>query len=134
MNKQQYMSLLVRVVFGFMFFYHGLVKFQGGISNIAAYFDSLGLPGGLAYAIAIIELVGGLLLILGLGTRIIGAIFAIIMVGAIFTAKLSLGLFGDGTYAGYELEIVYLVLGIYYIFAQRSNFSLDNVFSKNKAA
>ncbi|MDM5335060.1 DoxX family protein [Ureibacillus composti] len=134
MNKQQYMSLLVRVVFGFMFFYHGLVKFQGGISNIVAYFDSLGLPGGLAYAIAIIELVGGLLLILGLGTRIIGAIFAIIMVGAVFTAKLPLGLFGDGTYAGYELEIIYLVLGIYYMFAQRSNFSLDNVFSKSKAA
>lgn len=133
MTKQQSMTLLVRVVFGFMFFYHGVVKFQGGISNIVGYFDSLGLPGGLAYVVAIIELVGGLLLILGLGTRIVGAIFAIIMIGAIFTAKLSLGLFGDGTYAGYELEIVYLILGIYYIFAERGPISIDHVIFKNKA-
>lgn len=131
MTKQQYMTLLVRVVFGFMFFMHGLVKFQGGISNTAGYFESLGLVGGFASVVAIIELVGGLLLILGLGTRIIGAIFAIIMVGAIFKAKLSLGLFGDGVMAGYELEVVYLALGIYFMFAERSPLSLDKTLAKN---
>ena len=125
MTKQQWASLLVRVVFGFMFFYHGFVKFQGGIENTAGYFESLGLMSGLAFVVAIIELVGGLLLILGLGTRIIGAIFAVIMIGAIFTAKLSLGLFGDGTYAGYELEVVYVALSIYFMFADRSPLSLD---------
>ena len=134
MTKQQSVSLLVRVVFGFMFFYHGVVKFQGGISNTAGYFESLGLMGGLAYVVAIIELVGGLFLILGLGTKIMGALFAIIMVGAIFTAKLPLGLFGDGTYAGYELEVVYLALGIYYIFAERSPLSVDQVIAKKKAS
>ncbi|RHW40131.1 DoxX family protein [Lysinibacillus yapensis] len=126
MTKQQYMTLLVRVVFGFMFFYHGLVKFTGGISNTVGYFDMLGIPGALAYVVALIELIGGLLLIVGLGTRFIGAIFAIIMIGAIFTAKLPLGLFGDGTYAGYELEVVYLALGIYFMFADRSPLSLDD--------
>ena len=80
---------------------------------------------GLAFVVAIVELVGGLLLILGLGTRVIGAVFAVIMIGAIFTAKLSLGLFGDGTYAGYELEVVYVALGIYFMFADRSPLSLD---------
>ncbi|WP_075618836.1 DoxX family protein [Paenisporosarcina indica] len=131
MTKQQYMTLLVRVVFGFMFFMHGLVKFQGGISNTAGYFESLGLIGGFAFVVAIVELVGGLLLILGLGTRIIGAIFAILMVGAIFTAKLPLGLFGDGVMAGYELEVVYLALGIYFMFAERSPLSLDKTIAKN---
>jgi len=126
MNKQQWMSLIVRVVFGFMFFYHGVVKFQGGIEYTVGYFESLGLVAGLAYVVAIIELVGGLLLILGLGTRIIGAVFAVIMIGAIFTAKLSYGLFGDGTYAGYELEIVYVALAIYFMFADRSPLSIDS--------
>ena len=130
MTKQQWASLLVRVVFGFMFFYHGVVKFQGGIENTVGYFEMLGLMGGLAYVVAIIELVGGLLLILGLGTRVVSAIFAIIMIGAIFTAKLSLGLFGDGTYAGYELEVVYVALGIYFIFADRSPLSIDNKLAK----
>lgn len=130
MTKQQWASLIVRVVFGFMFFYHGVVKFQGGIEYIVGYFESLGLMGGLAYVIAIVELVGGLLLILGLGTRIIGAIFGIIMIGAIFTAKLSLGLFGDGTYAGYELEVVYVALGIYFMLADRSPISVDAKLAK----
>lgn len=131
MTKQHYMALLLRVVFGFMFFYHGVVKFTGGISNTAGYFDSLGIPGAMAYVVALVELIGGLLLILGLGTRVIGAIFAIIMIVAIFTAKLPLGLFGDGTYAGYELEVVYLALGVYFIFAERSPLSLDHKLSKN---
>ncbi|SOC44120.1 DoxX family protein [Ureibacillus acetophenoni] len=126
MTKQQWASLLVRVVFGFMFFYHGVVKFTGGIEYTVGYFESLGLVGALAYVVAIIELVGGLLLILGLGTRVISAIFVIIMIGAIFTAKLPLGLFGDGTYAGYELEVIYVALGIYFVLADRSPLSIDN--------
>lgn len=130
MTKQHWATLLVRVVFGFMFFYHGVVKFQGGIQNTVGYFEMLGLMGGLAYVVAIIELVGGLLLILGLGTRVISAIFVVIMIGAIFIAKLSLGLFGDGTYAGYELEVVYLALGIYFILADRSPISIDNKLAK----
>ena len=55
---------------------HGLTKFQSGIDNIAGWFTSIGLPGGLAYGVATVELVGGLLLILGLGVRYIGLLFA----------------------------------------------------------
>lgn len=133
MTKQHSVSLIVRIVFGFMFFYHGVVKFQAGIGNIAGYFESLGLAGSLAYVIAILEVIGGLFLMFGFGTKIVGALFAIIMVGAIFTAKLPLGLFGDGTYAGYELEIIYLVLGIYFVFADRFPLSVDQVIANKKA-
>ena len=133
MKKQQLATLILRVVFGLMFLIHGIAKFQGGISNTVGYFDSLGLPGFLAYAIAIIELVGGLLLILGLGTRIVGALFAIIMLGAIFTAKLSLGLLGDGVSAGYELELVFLAIGVYFVLANPIILSLDEKLSpKNR--
>lgn len=130
MKKQQLATLILRVVFGLMFLIHGIAKFQGGISNTVGYFDSLGLPGSLAYAIAIIELVGGLLLIIGFGTRVIGGIFAIIMLGAIFSAKLSLGLLGDGVYAGYELELVFLAIGVYFVLANPINLSLDEKLAK----
>ncbi|WP_277584604.1 DoxX family protein [Psychrobacillus antarcticus] len=133
MKKQQLATLILRVVFGLMFLIHGIAKFQGGISNTVGYFDSLGLPGSLAYGIAIIELVGGLLLIIGFGTRIIGALFAVIMLGAIFSAKLSLGLLGDGVSAGYELELVFLGIGVYFVLADPINLSLDEKLSqKNK--
>ena len=52
--------------------------------------------GGLAYGVATVELVGGLLLILGLGVRYIGLLFALVMVGAIVKVKWSAGLLGDG--------------------------------------
>ncbi|WP_419960617.1 DoxX family protein [Psychrobacillus sp. BM2] len=130
MKKQQLATLILRVVFGLIFLIHGITKFQGGISNTVGYFDSLGLPGSLAYAIAIIELVGGLLLIIGLGTRVIGGIFAVIMLGAIFSAKLSLGLLGDGVSAGYELELVFLAIGVYFVLANPINLSLDEKLSQ----
>ena len=120
MNKNEIGQVVLRVVFGFTFFMHGLAKFQGGISNTVGFFDSLGIPGFMAYAVAIIELVGGIAIILGLGTQIVSIVFALIMVGAIFTAKLSLSFLG-----GYELDVVLLAICIYFIFADKSKFSLD---------
>ena len=83
MNKIEVSTFLLRIVLGISFFVHGLVKFQGGIGNIAGWFDSMGIPGFLAYVVGTIELVGGIALILGLGTRIVSALLAIIMIGAI---------------------------------------------------
>lgn len=44
---------------GVTFFIHGLSKFQGGISNTAGYFDSLGISGLLAYGVVFTKLVEG---------------------------------------------------------------------------
>lgn len=82
-NRQEVGNLLLRVVLGIIFLAHGTVKFQGGIENIVGWFSSIGLPGGFAYVVAIIELVGGIALILGLGTRIVSALLVLIMAGAI---------------------------------------------------
>ncbi|MBP2079846.1 DoxX family protein [Oceanobacillus polygoni] len=128
MTKNEVGSVILRIVLGITFFIHGLDKFQAGIGNIAGYFDSLGIPGFLAYIVALIELVGGIALILGIGTKIISALIAIIMLGAIFTAKLSLG-FLDG----YELDTALLAISIYLILADRTPFSLDHqIAAKNK--
>ena len=126
MNKNEIGNVILRVMLGLTFFIHGLAKFQGGITNIVGYFDSLGIPGFMAYVIAVIELVGGIVLILGLGTQIVSILFALIMIGAIFTAKLSLGFL-----AGYELELLLLAMSIYFIFANKTRFSLDQKFSSN---
>jgi putative oxidoreductase len=125
MNKQEIGIVTLRAVLGLTFFIHGLTKFQGGITNIVGYFDSLGIPGFLAYAVTSIELIGGIALILGFGTRVIGVLFAFIMIVAIFAAKLSTGFLGNGQMAGYELELLLLAMSIYFIFADKSVLSLD---------
>lgn len=126
MNRNDAGAVVLRVILGLTFFIHGLSKFQGGLGNTAGFFESLGVPGFSAYVVAVIELIGGIMLILGIGTRIVSLLFAVIMLGAIFTVKLSAGFLGDGQMAGYELELALLAIAIFLVIANSASFSLGN--------
>ncbi|MEH7461235.1 DoxX family protein [Bacillus thuringiensis] len=115
-------NLIIRVVLGIIFFAHGLKKFQAGIDNIAGWFTSIGLPGGLAYGVATIEVVGGALLIIGLGVRYVGLLFALILVGAIVKVNGPFGLLGDGKHPGYELDLALLTMGLYLFVVKAEGF------------
>jgi len=125
--KHEIGALILRVVLGITFFIHGYVKFQGGIENQAAWFSSIGLPGFLAYVVAIIELVGGFALIIGLGTKIISALIAILMIGATVKVKLSLGFLGNGQMAGYELDVVLLAMAVFLAINGSKLWSVDQL-------
>ncbi|MFJ8265486.1 DoxX family membrane protein [Peribacillus asahii] len=43
-----------------MFFSHGLSKFQGGITSTFSFFDNIGIPGFMAYVIALITILLGI--------------------------------------------------------------------------
>lgn len=133
MNKNELGNFILRAILGFIFFIHGLSKFQGGIGNTAGFFDSIGIPGFMAYIVALIELAGGIALILGIGTKLVSVLFAVIMLGAIFTAKLPLGLLGNGQMAGYELDLILLAASIYFVLAKGSPLSLDSKLIQSKA-
>lgn len=128
MNRNDAGAVVLRVILGLTFFIHGLAKFQGGIGNTVGYFESLGILGFLAYIVAVIELIGGIMLILGIGTRIISGLFVVVMLGAIFSAKLSAGFLGDGQMPGYELELALLAMAIFLAIANSTSFSLGNKF------
>lgn len=115
---------IVRLVLGLSFFVHGLDKFQGGISNTAAWFGNIGLPTFLAYVVAVIELVGGISMILGLGTRIVSIMFALIMVGAMFKVKLA-----GGFLNGYELDLAFLSMSLLLALSGNRFVSIDLLFS-----
>ncbi|MFP3123480.1 DoxX family protein [Ectobacillus funiculus] len=115
LGKNEIGALILRVTLGILFFIHGLVKFQGGIENIVGWFESIGLPGFMAYGVALVELIGGIALIIGLGTRLVSALFALIMIGATLKVKLSVGLLGNGQMAGYELDLAFLAMAVYLV-------------------
>lgn len=121
MNKNEMGALLLRVVLGITFFIHGVSKLQGGIENTAGWFSSIGIPGILAYVVAGIEIIGGVALFIGLGTRIVSALMAFIMVGAIVKVKIGAGFMG-----GYELDLVLMVIAIYLAMNGSSMISLDS--------
>jgi hypothetical protein len=65
-----YAALVLRVSLGLMFVVHALLKlFVFTLPGTAQFFQSIGLPGFLGYAVFAAELVGGVLLIAGVGSR-----------------------------------------------------------------
>ncbi|MCP3773243.1 DoxX family protein [Paenibacillus sp. MZ04-78.2] len=134
MNRNYEVSLLlIRLVLGISFLVHGVVKFQSGIGNIAGWFESIGLPGFAAYVIGIIEVVGGIALILGLGTRIVSSLFALIMIGAIVKAKWAGGFLGSPQMAGYELDLAFFVMALALAIAGSSLLALDGLLSAGRS-
>jgi putative oxidoreductase len=92
------------------------------------------LPGFTAYLVAFIELAGGLAMILGVGTRIISILFAIVMAVAIIKVKMAGGFLGNGQMAGYELDLALMAISIYLAMTNKSLFALDNILFQTKNA
>jgi putative oxidoreductase len=130
LKKYEVGTLILRVMLGITFFVHGLVKFQGGIENIVGWFEAIGLPGFLAYGVASVEVIGGLTLILGLGSRIVSAILALLMIGATVKVKLAGGFLGDGQGAGYELDLALLAMAVFIAINGSKMFALDQIILK----
>jgi len=76
-------ALLLRGALGVMFIAHALLKyFVFTPAGTVQFFQSLGLPGPLAYVTIAAELVGGVLLIVGAYTRIVAFALLPILLGA----------------------------------------------------
>jgi putative oxidoreductase len=131
-NKYETGTLFLRVVLGLTFFVHGLVKFQGGIENIVGWFESIGLPGFLAYAVGFLELIGGIALVLGLFSRVVSGLLALLMVGAILKVKLAIGFLGNGQMAGYELDLAFLAIAVFIAINGSKAYALDQVIFKRE--
>jgi putative oxidoreductase len=98
----------LRIVVGLVFLMHGAQKlFVFGVSGTADIMGKLGLPLPLLCAaiVIIVELLGGLAILLGMFTRLAGAVLAFEMVVAIFVARLAGGFFAP---YGYEFELTLL--------------------------
>lgn len=127
MNDQKTTALgafVLRVSLGVMFVAHSVILklMVFGLPGTAKFFESLGLPGILAYATFAAEAVGGTLLILGVQTRLVALALIPVLLGAawvhigngwVFSAKgggweypafliatsVAVALLGDGAYA-----------------------------------
>jgi len=84
-------TLLVRLMAGGVFFWEGILKFVYTNQGVGR-FTKLGIPfpGPTAHFVAILEIVGGLLLMAGFLTRAIAIPFVIEMIVAILSTKVSL--------------------------------------------
>lgn len=80
-----YAALTLRVALGVMFIAHALLKLLVfTLPGTVGFFQSLGLPGALAYIVFVAELIGGALLVLGVHTRLVALALLPILAGSIW--------------------------------------------------
>ena len=86
--------LALRLGVGFNFLWFGSKKLSRGVDSFAAQLSDLGVASPMLFAwlVVVAELVGGLLLVAGLLTRLATLPLIVTMIGAIFLVKADLGM------------------------------------------
>jgi len=96
-----YAALILRVALGTMLVAHALLKvLVFTLPGTVQFFESLGLPSALAYVTVGAELLGGVLLILGVGTRWVAAALVPVLIGATWYTRATAGCSPHPTVAG----------------------------------
>lgn len=110
--SHQYGVTLLRVSLGTMWIAHALLKWLVfTLPGTAAYFDSVGLVGWLAYPVFFAELIGGIALVLGIYARHVALALVPIMVGATFV-HIDNGWVHTSTGGGWEYPLFLIITSI----------------------
>jgi putative oxidoreductase len=105
-----YAALLLRVSLALMFFAHAYLKIVVFTpAGAAKYFESLGVPGFLAYLSMAAEVGGGLLLLLGIETRWVALLLVPLMVGTIVLVHGKAGWLFTNKDGGWEYPAFWIV-------------------------
>ena len=132
----RYGLAILRVVLGIAMIVHGWAKLSGGVDNVAGFFgETLGIPAPalMAWVVTIVELVGGILLVVGFLTQIAGILIALDMLGAILFAFLLRGApFIENGAITWEKEAVFAAAALCIALAGPGAWSVDDVVAENR--
>ena len=127
---------ILRVVLGIAMAVHGWSKLSGGVDNVSGFFGGmLGIPapGLMAWVVTIVELVGGILLVVGFLTQIVGILIALDMLGAILFAFLLRGApFIENGAITWEKEAVFAAAALCIVLAGPGAWSVEDAVAGNR--
>ena len=128
---------ILRVVLGIAFLVHGWSKWSMGVDNVAGFFnDPLGIPAPalMAWVVTIVELVGGLFLIVGFLTQLAAILIFLDMFGAIVYAYLSQGApFIERGAISWEKEAVFAAAALCLALAGPGAWAVDDIVMESRA-
>lgn len=127
----KYGLLILRVIVGIVFIAHGAQKvFEQTLPGVTQFFTQINapLPEITAPFISYLEFVGGILLVLGLLTPLVTALFAIDMLGAMVLVHMPNGFFAQG--GGYEFVLVLAAASAALFLTGPGALALDEMFFK----
>lgn len=138
--------LPLRLVVGFGFAYHGYAKLERGPEHFATILSAMGVPAAaaMAWLTTVLELVGGIALMLGVLVTPISVPLAAVMVTAMFGVHVQYGFPSvrlkalDATGAqfgpvGYELNLVYIAALVALATLGPGPLSIDRWFAERRA-
>jgi putative oxidoreductase len=123
--------LPLRIVVGLVFLMHGAQKlFVFGLGGTADIMGKLGLPLPFVCAtiVIVVELFGGLAILLGVFARLAGALLAVEMVVAILVARVHGGFFAP---YGYEFELTLLGACLTFALNGPGRMSLEEIWQRS---
>ena len=130
--------LPLRLIIGFGFMAHGWAKLSKGVDGFASILQTIGVPAPvlMAWATTLVELVGGLAILVGAFVPIISIPLIIVMLTALFTVHLPYGFSSIKLMAmtaegakfgppGYEANLLYIAGLLTLALSGASPFSID---------
>jgi putative oxidoreductase len=125
--------LVLRVAIGIVFTYHGYDKLHTGMAGVGGFLDTLGIPFPAFFAVVltIVELIGGIFMILGLFTHWVAKLFIIVTAIAFVTVHASKGFSIGG--GGYEYIMTLLAASISLMITGAGKYSLDYKIGSRKS-
>lgn len=114
----------LRSAIGVIFIVHGISKFNPGFTNFLA---NNGIPVEMQIPLALAELIPGILLIIGILSRLSTSLLSIVMLGAIFIIKGAQSLTGNG---GVEIDLILLASSLVIMIVGPGRISLAHIIKK----
>src|SRR5688572_13588684 len=112
-SPQQAGTALLRISLGLMFIAHGLILkyFTFTLAGTAQFFQSIGLPGPLAYVVFLAETIGGILLLINFRTRWVALALLPVLFGAAWV-HLGNGWVFSNANGGWEYPLFLIVISV----------------------
>lgn len=123
---------VLRLALGPVFIAHGAQKvFVYGFAGVAGAFGQMGIPAAEFFGpfVALVELLGGVAIVLGLLTRLASLGLAVTMMVAIFGVHLSAGFFNPN---GIEFPLSLLAMSIALVVTGAGRYSVDALIARSR--
>ena len=137
MNNEQLTAngtALLRITLGIAAIAHGLLKvFVFTLPGAAGFFESLGLPGFLAYVTVAVEVVGGIALVAGFQTRLVSLAMVPILLGATW-AHAGNGWVFSNQGGGWEYPLFWAVVLVVQAMLGSGAYAVDDVQARKASA
>ena len=124
-NLHDIANMGMRAAIGVIFIVHGLGKFNPGFAGFLT--GGLGFPAEMQIPIALAEMVPGILLLIGIFTRMSASLLSIVMLGAIFYVKQAGSLTGE---RGFEFDLILLAACLVVIVSGPGKVSISHAIKK----